>query len=216
MKKINKNDSPSRFEDWKAYKRPKSWDELDGNPIPAVRQIAGAKYYSKQELRKELLVETSGLCCYCETKLQNDSNVATVEHVQPKLGTVNRHLIFEYANLSISCKGGEKDPKPKELHCNSSKGSKPIPISIFDSRIEQEIKYSIDGKVNGTTVDANKTIEILNLNIKKLSNLRKSTVFGLIFSDVENTVLISEKDALILYNKIVSNKGYEYYSSSNK
>lgn len=213
MKKIDKNESPSSFEEWKAHKQPKNWNELDGNPMPAAKQIEGAKYYSKQELREELLKETYGLCCYCEIELQNNPNVAIVEHVQPKLGTINQHLIFDYSNLSISCKGGEKDPKPKELHCDSCKGSTPIPISIFDSRIEEEVKYSIDGKIVGTTADATKTIEILNLNTKKLNNLRRNTVFGLIFSDVENTILISEKDAMSLYNKIVLNKGHEYYSS---
>jgi len=123
LKRIIKNQSPVEFEEWKKFKNPTIWAELNGNPVPDNLQDKNSKYYSKQELRTALLQETKNLCCYCESSLENNPLQAKVEHVQPKEGLKNQHLLFDYNNLLISCNGGERDPKPLFLP-HSTKGLK--------------------------------------------------------------------------------------------
>lgn len=213
MKQIIKNNSPIEFEEWKRYKKPNNWNDLDGNPVSMSRRNSTEKYYSKYELRHELLKEQSNLCCYCESIIENNPLKVKIEHLEPKIGNENQHLIFDYNNLLLSCNGGERDPKPKILHCDASKGSKLIPITPLDRRCMTEIDYTLEGKVIGITDDAKKTINILNIHISKLVNKRFAIISGLIFTDRDNTELISPEEAFKLHSKIKLKLDFEYYSA---
>jgi len=213
LKKIIKHSSPKGFEEWKRFRNPTNWNQLDGNPVPEINRNDNFKYYSKHELRAKLLLETNNLCCYCECKIENSPLLSKVEHVQPKQGIQNQHLLFDYSNLLISCNGGERDPKPKEIHCDAHKNDSVIPLTPFDDRVESEIGYKINGAVVGFSEDAIETIKILNLDVSKLRNSRRNKISGFIFEDENEIELISAKEAEILHSKIEPNPTYEHYSA---
>lgn len=200
MKHVTKQPSPADFEAWKAYRsRIRKgelirWGELKGNraqgPLPE-----GAVDYSKAEIRTVLFNEQRGLCCYCNDQLIDNASNTAIDHVSPKEGTANQHLIFDYNNLSLSCKGNEKTPKPRELHCDAEKHDKVLPLTQFDLNCETDIVFAIDGGINGTTDAANTTIDYLNLSIEKLERLRADAIAGFVYEDEEKTMLISREEA---------------------
>lgn len=210
---IKKKKSPNAFEDWKSYRNPTSWNDLIGKPVAPIKRIQNAKYYSKQELRAELLTEQENLCCYCEREISNDPLAVKVDHIKPRSG--NENLIFEYNNLGLSCSGGECDPKPRisATHCDTSKNGNEIPITPYDKRCEKDIDFIIKGNIFGKTENASKTIDVLNLDIPKLINLRSFTIAGIIFNDFENQTLISPNEATKIYNNLKSNRPTKYQTS---
>lgn len=195
MKHVNKQPSPQEFEDWKVFKQPTNWTvDLNGkrsrDPIPE-----GVVDYSKADLRTALFAEQQGICCYCNNALKDESYHTAIDHVSPKEGTQNQHLIFDYNNLSLSCKGNERTPKPRELHCDAEKHDKVLPLTHFNARCETEIIYALDGGIAGTTDDAKTTIKYLNLGINKLEALRADAIAGFVYEDEDRTVLISREEA---------------------
>lgn len=197
MKQVTKQPSPAEFEAWKAYCKPTIWDDLKGKrasgPLPE-----GAVDYSKADLRTVLLNEQRRLCCYCNIQLIDESSDTAIDHVSPKDGIKNQHLIFDYNNLSLSCKGNEKTPRPRELHCDAEKHDKILPLSHFQAACETEIMYTLDGGIKGTTEGAKTTIAYLNLGIDKLVRLRAAAIAGFIFEDEEKTTLISREEAQLV------------------
>ena len=194
MKHVTKQPSPQAFEDWKTYLKPTKWSQLQGKRAPLPLQ-EGAVDYSKSDLRTVLFNEQRGLCCYCNQSVCDEASATAIDHVSPKEGTQNQHLIFDYNNLSLSCKGNEKTPKPRHLHCDAEKNNNIIPLTHFESRCETEIVYAIDGGVAGTTENAKTTISYLNLGIDKLDRLRENAIAGFVYEDEAKTMLISRADA---------------------
>jgi len=204
LKYIEKHASPKQFEEWKSYKNPINWNELDGYPVPIEKRIENHAYYSKEELRQALIDEQYSTCCYCESAIENHPLKTKIEHLEPREGDTRTNRIFDYSNLMASCDGGERDQKPRKIHCDAAKGKKEIPISPLDKskRCETEISFTIEGKIIGTTPDAKNTISILRLDLSKLNNLREEAIAGYIFSDLEKTNFISaECDFFIDYIK---------------
>ena len=152
---------------------------MPGNLPPGNKREPDVIYYSKAQLRETLLKEQNELCGYCEMQITNHPLSTKIEHIEPREGDTQTERVFDYSNLILSCNGGEKDPPPKELHCDAEKGDKPIPLSPLDKRCEDEINFSIDGKISGLTEDAQQTISVLNLHIAKLNNLREAAIAGL-------------------------------------
>ncbi len=213
MKYIIKGESPEQFERWKTANKPKSWDDLPGKLPPENRREEGVEYYSKEELRDVLLEEQGETCCYCEMLVSNHPLIAKIEHIEPREGDTQTERIFDFYNLAISCNGGEKDPKPKELHCDAEKGDKPIQLSPLDQRCETEITFTIAGKIIGLTEDAKQTISILNLDIPKLNNLREQAIAGYIYTDKDKTEYISIEDCTPLIAKLQQIKKLPFKSS---
>jgi len=206
VKHIIKGKSPEQFERWKAANAPKFWDDLPGKLPPENRREEGVEYYSKEELRETMLEEQGYACCYCEMPVSNHPLIAKIEHIEPREGDTQTEHIFDFYNLAVSCNGGERDPKPKVLHCDTQKGDQLIPLSPLDQRCETEITFTIEGKISGLTADARDTISVLNLHIPKLNNLRKEAIAGYIFLDEEKTEFISENDCNILIINLQQNK----------
>lgn len=202
MKYIVKKTAPEQFEKWKTYKKPTHWNDFDGKTIPLERRIEGAEYYSKEELRSYLLDEQSHVCCYCEMRIVNNPLTSKIEHVEPREGDTQTERIFDYNNLSLSCNGGERDPKPKLLHCDSSKKSKPLPFSHLDKRCEVELAFTLDGQIINKTQDAKEVIKILNLHIPKLKNARESAISGFIYTNEKKTELIKQEEKERLLNQL--------------
>ena len=186
MKYIVKNKSPQALEDWRAYKQPTNWGQLDGKKMSVEARDPSAKYYSKEELREALLIEQGSTCCYCENEISNDPLIAKVDHIQPKLGTLNQDLIFDYSNLGLSCNGGEREEQPRQIHCDAAKQDNPLPITPYQPRCEEEIRFTVNGAIYSDTSDGASTIEILNLGINKLNILRQVAIKSVVFDNASN------------------------------
>jgi len=215
---IEKKESPPAFEAWKTYEfgdgKRKNWKNDWKGYVPIEDRIAGHCYYTKRELRTYLIEEQESLCCYCETKIEDAPLKAKIEHIIPRDGDKNQEVIYDYNNLAVCCLGGEKDPKPKEMHCDSSRDdSMLLPIKPHDPRCELEITYAKDGQINGSTDEAKETIKQLNLQILKLENSREEAISGFIYSDEDLTILISKEDASKVYRQIDSEKPCKHISA---
>ncbi|MEL6719181.1 MAG: retron system putative HNH endonuclease [Bacteroidota bacterium] len=213
MKYIKKKASPKLFEDWKAFKKPTIWKELDGMPLPDDKRLEDIVYYSKHELRAALLEEQHSICCYCECRIENHPLKTNIEHLEPREGDTKTERIFDYANLLASCNGGERDPKPKKIHCDHKKGNKPIPLTPLDRRCEIEILFSIEGNIIGKTNDAQETIKILNLDIDKLNNQRSQAIAAYIYQDQEATEFVSPEEGEKIYQAIEKQLDEPYQSA---
>jgi len=126
------------------------------------------------ETRKSLFQEQFGLCCYCESPV-NDSD-GHIEHMEPRKKSQKR--TYDYANLALSCNGGNaqhcghfKDaPHNHQFTWNPDKFSyphDPETCSLFD--------FDRLGNVNPTAINPDKAgymIGYLNLNCPSLVERR--------------------------------------------
>lgn len=84
--------------------------------------------------------------------------------------------------LVCSCDGGEQErtgrPKrEKKLfpsHCDDKKNDSIIPVTPLDENVESLFSYDDEGHIYGRTTDAQKTIEILNLDCSTIVHRRKA------------------------------------------
>lgn len=194
MKRIVKNPVPLAFENWKMQERPTNWGNLPSKSMPEARQEAGIHYYSKEELRQALLQEQGFICCYCMQRISN-APTTKIEHLEPREGDSETERIFDYHNLLVSCNGGEKDPKPKTLHCDTFKGNKSIALTPLQPACEQAITFTTNGQIIARSPAATTTIKNLNLAIPKLNNQRSAAIAGFIYEDSAQTELIDPKTA---------------------
>jgi len=231
LRHITKQKSPDEFEAWKdtpmsedSDKKPTDFDKHFPSNPPKVKE-EGKVYYSKYNLKTELLKEQNDLCCYCNTKIENDSKT-TIEHLKPKEGIKNQHLIFDYDNLLASCNGNRKEPKPRDLHCDAEKDKDPILLTPLMPECETEIIYAENGGISGKTGRANETIKTLNLNCGKLIGERADKIFGKLYKEVipenndedfvfdyndpNNFERISPKEAEMLFNELSKTKSEPY------
>ncbi|MBP9630375.1 MAG: TIGR02646 family protein [Leptotrichiaceae bacterium] len=158
MLKVNKKEEPDFFLIFKRYSNPKDWDDYTTN--------------IKRRLKKYMLKnEQYSFCPYCERKIKVERS--QIEHIKPK-GKFPE-LLNEYSNYLTGC---------LEYHrtCGSSKGNKwdknfinpvrknPEEYFIYELSTGRIIPNCEDGRKKA---EAEKTIEILNLNERRLCEQRK-------------------------------------------
>lgn len=158
MKHIKKGSEPQSFTDWK--------NSANDDWKPRFDQLSGEV---KKDVKNALIVEQGGICCYCERKLDYDDT--HIEHLNPQC--MNEEERLEFNNFLCSCQKNLQQGEP--LHCGNSKGSKVLPITPLESNCEK-FKYTVDGQISTTCDDSDRTIEILQLDIEKLRDLRKNAI----------------------------------------
>lgn len=169
MKFIIKQQEPKEFSDWKSndkmYQRNKpNWNRLPSN----IKEI----------IRKKLVYEQGGICCYCERQLVG--NDFHIEHLKPKDKNKYPELQLEYDNLICSCQFELEKEEPR--HCGNSKGSwydETHIISPLNPDCEKQFKYTHDGHIepNGTTnIMASTTIQKLRLDLDRLNKMREKAI----------------------------------------
>lgn len=154
--------------------------------------------------KRSLIREQGYVCCYCGCSIESDD--VTIEHVLPKGNVRYRHLVGEYQNLLVSCKGGRDIPQDPSTgtplytrsyylqHCDASKGEDEIPIKPYAKDCESRFTYELDGTISydPTDTDAHTTISVLQLNCPYLEHLRKDEIEKAIY-DEEGNMLSSEE-----------------------
>ena len=131
-------------------------------------------YQAKDDLRHALVTEQRGLCCYCMGRIRPERTSMKIEHWRSQARYSGEQL--NYRNLLGSCLGEEKKPVHLQ-HCDTRKEDSDLKWSPADPahRIETHIRYEPNGSIHADEVDFDGQLnDVLNLNLPKLKNNRKS------------------------------------------
>ena len=130
-------------------------------------------YREKAELRRALVTEHRGLCCYCMGRISSALTGMKIEHWRCQRRFPHEQL--NYRNLLAACLGGEGQPRHRQ-HCDTSKGDKDLEWNPADPahHIETRVSYGPDGSVHGDKAKFDEHLNnVLNLNLPILRNNRK-------------------------------------------
>lgn len=131
-------------------------------------------YPHKDELRKALVEDQRGLCCYCMGRVRADRTAMKIEHWKPRKRFPDEEL--KYRNLLAACRGGEGEPMPRQ-HCDTRKGDTVIRWNPAEPahRIEERVRYQANGRIVSDDEQFDRDLnETLNLNLLWLVNGRKA------------------------------------------
>lgn len=129
-------------------------------------------YRLKDELRKQLVAEQRGLCCYCMSELRDK---VKIEHWRPQR---EKHLQLVYSNLLASCHGGE-GRSPRFQHCDTSKGNGDLSRNPADPahNVGAIVWFETDGRIRSTNPVFDAELNnVLNLNAKHIVDDRKQAL----------------------------------------
>jgi uncharacterized protein (TIGR02646 family) len=144
--------------------------------------------YAKSELRDALVKEQFFICCYCNDRINGEPLFTKIEHFLPK--ETYKQDTFNYQNLFASCNGGEREEKPRTLHCDTHKGSKDPSqfqlISPFDSDASTHFYFKENGEIKNKTEQGKNTISFLNLDCKRLNLRRKIVIETYLYDETED------------------------------
>lgn len=166
MRHISKSPvEPDFFSSWKA--------KANANWQPSFREMAREV---KQELKKFLIKEQLGLCCYCEARVtEKDSHI---EHFRPQ--TKYQDKALDYNNLLCSCQSNLKKGEPR--HCGNAKDDwfdEDLLISPLSPDCAEHFRYTGDGHIyplDDADAAAKETIAHLKLDISLLVANRRSVL----------------------------------------
>ena len=137
-------------------------------------------YSDKDTLRKALVREQRGLCCYCMKEISSDREEMKVEHWQCQSRYSYEQL--NYRNLLAACRGGDNQPQYLQ-HCDTKKEDADLKWNPAnpDHHIETRLRYEVDGSIRSydLTFDA-QLCQVLNLNLAELKNRRKGVLDAVI------------------------------------
>lgn len=132
-----------------------------------------SNYQAKDELRRSLVSEQRGLCCYCMVRIHSEPTKMKIEHWRCQRYYQEKQL--EYRNLLAACVGGEGQPQRRQ-HCDTRKGNNDLMWNPADRshQIETRLRYEPDGSIRSDDRQFNTELtEVLNLNLPMLRNNRK-------------------------------------------
>ena len=139
-----------------------------------------ANYAAKEDLRRALVTEQRGLCCYCLGRIRPDRESMKIEHWRCQ--TRYRDEELSYRNLLAVCLGRSGQPRDFQ-HCDTRKGNSELQWNPADPthQIETRVCYGSDGAIRSGDADFNGQLnEVLNLNLPWLKNNRKSILTGIL------------------------------------
>lgn len=133
-------------------------------------------YLQKDDLRRSLVEEQKGICCYCMSRIRPNSDDMKIEHWQCQERYRARQL--EYSNLLGACLGGKGRPE-REQHCDTRKGRRDLSFNPADREhnVEQLVRFLADGTIKGCNDDIDRQLNaVLNLNMPRLVENRKAVL----------------------------------------
>lgn len=145
------------------------------------RATPGATYDDvdapKDELRRALVSEQAGLCCYCLGRITPEAKKMKIEHWASQDRHPHRQL--DYGNLLGACMGNQKSPRSQQ-HCDTAKGNEDLFINPADPRhaCTALFTYLPNGKIEAAGGDARveKDIATLALNQPRLRAGRRAII----------------------------------------
>lgn len=155
MKRIVKGPEPVELTEYRS--RPGARYDGD-NEFPRV----------KNAIRKSLVKEQRGNCCFCEQSISDAANTMRVAHRIPQSVAKAEDLCWR--NLLGTCTGNEGNGDP---HCDVSQGSKEIKLDPTSAEHIATISFAPDLKITSSRADLDKEInDILRLNCDTLLRAR--------------------------------------------
>lgn len=133
-------------------------------------------YSEKDDLRRALVTEQHGLCCYCMRRIRPEADSMKIEHWQCQSRFPEHQLA--YRNLLGACIGGDGQPRHLQ-HCDTRKGEAGLLWSPAEPThmIEAKVRYGLDGVISSDdTIFDTQLNEVLNLNLPVIKNNRKSVL----------------------------------------
>ncbi len=130
-------------------------------------------YSDKDSLRKALVTDQRGICCYCMGRIHAEFDAMKVEHWHCQDHYPGEQL--DYANLLGACLGGQGQP-PTLQHCDTKKANLSLKWNPSDSihHIETRIRYDPDGTVTSDDPEFDAQLnKVLNLNLPFFKQNRK-------------------------------------------
>ncbi|MCB9583901.1 MAG: TIGR02646 family protein [Polyangiaceae bacterium] len=141
-----------------SYPRGSSWEDVKP-PCP-------------EEVRKQLVADQQGLCCYCMARIRVDR--MKVEHFHPQSAFPEQST--DWGNLLGACLGGQDEPEAFR-RCDTRKGSEQIGVDPRDAALLARISYSATGKLQSNDNAVLRELEsVLGLNQKRLVDNRKAAL----------------------------------------
>ncbi|UYA62530.1 hypothetical protein NAL19_4529 [Pectobacterium sp. F1-1] len=164
MRKITKGAEPASLTVWKRTYPTGRYDDLSSA--------------ARQDIRDACTKEQFGLCAYCCKRISGDNNDTMNEHVQARNSAPQRSL--DFTNIVASC------TTPNQ--CDAAHGSQSFSLTPLIAECETELAFMISGRVTGTTLRAQETIQVLNLgdhedNNKKLVETRKQAINTILWTN---------------------------------
>ncbi|HEY3295378.1 MAG TPA: retron system putative HNH endonuclease [bacterium] len=163
-------------------KEPRSLQEIRNKPGTNYKRDLNSNPAAKEELRASLLAEQGYLCCYCMSRV--DEQTCRIEHWHCQTKYDGESL--DYRNLLAACPGGQKQPY-KLQHCDYRKGDDDLLYNPADPArdFDQLIRYMGDGIVSSSRADFDKELnDILNLNHPILKRNRELLIRNL-YADLD-------------------------------
>lgn len=168
MRQISNRTQPISFTNWKR----KNQNEIWGNFSVTIEYT---------ELKEYLRSTQENMCCYCEIAIKQNSD-AHIEHLKSRDHFPNQR--FDFDNLYASCQHNDS--------CGHFKGNQdPTCMILPNSNCESRFTYTDNGKIIPTIEgdqEAIKTINVLDLNNKRLKNARMDIIR--ILEDINDGSLI--------------------------
>lgn len=160
MFKVDKKDEPNFFKEYKKRNNLNSWENFD--------------YNIKRKLKEYMFENEQGYNCpYCESIINLDNS--QIEHVMPK--DKFPRALSEYSNYLVGCVNRKT--------CGQYKGSK-WNENFINPTLEDPKEYLTYDLMTGKIIPVEKegikydkariTIELLNLNEKRLCEMRKTFI----------------------------------------
>ncbi|HEY9648648.1 MAG TPA: hypothetical protein V6C88_19865 [Chroococcidiopsis sp.] len=133
-------------------------------------------YPEKDDLRKSLVAEQRGLCCYCTQRIRPTVDKMKIEHWQCQSRFPEKQL--NYANLLGACLGCQGQTLEKQ-HCDTRKGDRDLTYNPANPEhdVEGKIDFRGDGIIRSDDPIFNDEIhEVLNLNTRILVKNRRAAL----------------------------------------
>jgi len=130
----------------------------------------------KDKLRRLLVAEQRGLCCYCMKRIEPHPDSMKIEHWKCRSKYPGEEL--KYSNLLGSCLGNEGGGKSQQ-HCDTKKGNNDLQWNPANPShaIEATLSYGADGRISSNDSSFNAQLnDVLNLNLNAIRNQRKSRI----------------------------------------
>lgn len=198
MKCILKQEQPAEFANWKSTYPYACYADLGRDHVYPGAQAA------RLSLRSSLLAEQRGLCCYCESRI--DDGDFHVEHFRPRCSYPDLQL--DYANLHACC---HKMPSGHvEEHCGHKKADvfcREL-VSPVERNCASHFRYDCMGGIEGQDEKGVKTIGLLNLDSVLLRMSRKKLIEE--FEDMSDA---EYDDEILRHLNPDANPLGEYYTS---
>ena len=187
MIKVNKVEKPEFLIQFNKKNKPKNWKDFNNEIKNKLKE-----YMAKNEQN----INGNYFCPCCEREIMIEKS--QIEHIRPKDKFPN--LFNEYSNFLVGCLenhtcGSAKGNKWNELFINSVENN-PEEYFEYDIKTGKIVPKHKTGKKNERAI---KTIEILNLNEKKLCEIRKVMIVEILKGGKENIKYIRKFPTLKIF-----------------